>query len=251
MDTYSGKNIWIIGSSSGIGRALAIELSSQGATLALSARREGKLIELNKDLGDKHIVLPVDVSDPKALAEAANSLTQIDSVIFMPAIYAPHSPKPKDLDFVHEMININLGGAFNTVYAVMPHFEKQGFGQIALCASVAGYRGLPYGQPYCATKAALISYAESLKTELEQQHIDVKVINPGFVCTPLTDKNKFPMPMIINAEDAAKTIAKGLRSKCFEIHFPKRFTFVMKVLNLLPNYLYFIASRVMRSKQTQ
>jgi len=249
MGAYNNKYIWIIGASSGIGRALAVELASQGATLALSARREYMLIALNKELGGKHTVLPLDVADPKALAEATNTLPQIDSVIFMPAIYAPHSSKLKDIHLVHKMINVNLGGAFNTVYAVIPYFKKQGYGQIALCGSVAGYRGLPFGQPYCATKSAIANYAESLKIELEQQHIDIKLISPGFVRTPLTDKNQFPMPMMIEANDAAKSIAKGLRSKYFEIHFPKRFTYIMKVLKLLPNSLYFIASRIMRSKQ--
>ena len=143
MDNVKNKNIWIIGASSGIGEALARELHTEGAHLILSARSEDKLNAINEDLGGKHTVIPVDASDAKGLEKAAKSIGKIDSVIFMAAIYAPHSNKPHKLDFVHNMINVNLGGAYNTVYAVLPIMEKQGFGQIVLCGSVAGYRGLP------------------------------------------------------------------------------------------------------------
>lgn len=130
--------------------------------------------------------------------------------------------------------------------AVRDIFKQQGHGQIVLCASVAGYRGLPNAQPYCATKAALINYAESLKIELEPEHIDVKIICPGFVKTDLTDKNDFKMPMMISADEAASAISKGLTQKGFEIHFPKRFTLIMKTLRLIPNWLFFVFSRKMR-----
>lgn len=249
MDTLNGKHIWIIGASSGIGCALAHELSNQGAHLILSARREDMLKKLNQKLGDKHTVLPLDVADLKSLSTTIKKIKILDSVIFLAAIYAPHDKQPKDIDFIHKMMNINLGGVFNTVHTVLPFLQKQGFGQIVLCGSVAGYRGLPYGQPYCATKAAIINYAESLYTELKPENIDVKVINPGFVKTPLTDKNNFPMPMMISAETAAKAIAKGLVSKSFEIHFPKKFTFIMKFLRILPNVLYFKIGEMMRKKQ--
>lgn len=243
------KHVWIIGCSTGIGEALARELHSQGVHLILSARSEDKLNALNKDLSGAHQVIPLDAGDAKSLNEASKKIEKLDSVIFLAVAYAPHSDKPHDIDFVHKMINVNLGGAFNTVYAVRDRFEKQGYGHIALCGSVAGYRGLPNGQPYCATKAAIINYAESLKIELETKNIKVQVINPGFVKTPLTDKNKFSMPMIIETEDAAKALAKGLSSNCFEIHFPKKFTFIMKFLRLFPSWLYFPVARLMRDKQ--
>ena len=215
MTTHAGKHIWIIGASSGIGKALAIELAGQGAHLTLSARSVDKLSVLNTELGGAHTVLPLDAGDTNAFVKAAATLPKIDSVIFMAAMYSPHSDKPKDIDFIHNMLNVNIGGAFNTVNAILPIFKQQGHGQIALCGSVAGYRGLPYGQPYCASKAAIISYAESLKIELEDKNIDVKIINPGFVRTPLTDKNNFEMPMIIEPGEAAKSLAKGLLSKRF------------------------------------
>lgn len=249
MKSFKNKNVWIIGASSGIGEALARYLCAQGAHIILSARSIDKLNAINEDLGGTHTVLPVDAGDADNVAKAAQSLNQLDSVIFMAALYAPHADKTKDIGFINNMITVNLGGAFNTVNAVLPIFEKQGFGQIALCGSVAGYRGLPYGQPYCATKAAIINYAESLKIELEGKNIDVKLISPGFVRTRLTDKNEFEMPMIIEPDDAGKALASGLLSRAFEIHFPKKFTYLMKLIDILPRWIYFPLSRLMKKRQ--
>ncbi len=252
MQDLKGKYIWIIGASSGIGAALAIEAAKQGAVVAVSARRAEKLDALIKSLkGKDHMSVTLDVSDPtsmqKAQVKILENFPRIDSVLFMAAIYSPHDGQQKSLSFIHNMINTNLGGAFNMIDVLVPQLEKQGQGQIILCGSVAGYRGLPTGQPYCATKAAIINLAESLKIELETKNIDVKLICPGFVKTPLTDKNDFPMPMIIEADEAARAIIRGMRSRRFEIHFPKRFTLIMKVLRILPNSIYFWIARKMGS----
>ena len=246
-------HIWIIGASSGIGAALALELSKAGATLALSARREDELNKVVSGLeGQGNISLPADVGNHETMEQAlkiiAENFPQLDSVIFLPAIYSKHTQERKELSFIHKMIHVNLGGAFETVETVLPLFEKQTYGQIVLCGSVAGYRGLPYGQPYCATKAGVISYAESLRIEFEDKNIDVKVINPGFVKTPLTDKNDFSMPMIISSEKAAQSILKGIQSSCFEISFPFFFVLFMKFLGLLPNKVFFIFARLMKRK---
>lgn len=249
MDAYKGKHLWIIGASSGIGAALAKELSAQGAQLILSARRKEQLEALNQQLGGHHRVLPVDAGNPYSLISASQTIQKLDSLIFMAALYAPDSSRDNDIQFINQILSVNLGGAFNAVHAVRELFRKQGYGQIALCASVAGYRGLPYGQPYCATKAALINYAESLKVELEDSQIDVKVINPGFVKTPLTDKNDFKMPMLIEPHEAARAIADQLQGKHFEIHFPKRFTYLMKLIDVLPRWLYFPLARLLKKAQ--
>ena len=241
MNNYTDKNIWIIGASSGIGRALAVELSRRGATLALSARSEGKLQSLNEELGGGHIVLPFDVSNTYSYEQAAQELerkfTRIDSTLFLAALYSPNSLEAMDIDEAKAMVDVNLNGALNTIHCVLPILKKQKGGQLALCGSVAGYRGLPNGQPYSATKAAVINLAESLKAE--HSEFDIKVINPGFVRTPLTDKNDFKMPMMIEPEQAAEIIAKELLTSRFEIHFPKGFTFFLKFIALLPSRLYF------------
>lgn len=248
--SFKNKTIWIIGASSGIGYALAKELYARGATLILSSRRKEKLEALNQDLGGHHIVCPLDVGDYPTLQAAMETIKQsvdrVDSVLFLPAIYTPHDGSKKKIETVHDMLRVNLIGAFNVVDVIQSLYEEQGSGQIILCGSVAGYRGLPAGQPYCAAKAAIISYAESLKIELEDQNIDVKVINPGFVRTPLTDKNDFEMPMIIEPEQAAKAIAKDMQTGTFEIHFPKKFTYIMKLIHLLPAPIYFWLMRRIR-----
>lgn len=248
MKPWLGKTIWIIGASSGIGEALARELAAQGASLVLSARRQDKLEEINQSLDGEHQVLPLDAGDPVGVQLAADTIPKLDSVLFMAALYDPAGHSNSDIHFIHQILTVNIGGAFNVVHAVQDRFKLQGYGQIALCASVAGFRGLPYGQPYCATKAALINYAESLKVEFEDANIDIKVINPGFVETPLTDKNDFTMPMIIKAPAAAKVIADELRGMHFEIHFPKKFTYLMKVIDVLPRWAYFPLARLMKSK---
>lgn len=241
MKSFAGKNVWIIGASSGIGRALAIELSRQGATLALSARSEDKLKALNEKLGGKHHVVAFDASEVDRFVEKAqdvkNTLKHIDSVVFLPALYDPMPMSELDIQKVHTMVNVNLNGTFNAVYAVLPILKEQGSGQFALCGSVAGYRGLPKGQPYSATKAGVMNLVESLRAE--EKDLDIKLISPGFVRTSLTDKNNFKMPMMIEPEEAAQAIAKGLLKKAFEIHFPKRFTLLMKIIRLLPAWVYF------------
>ncbi len=237
METFSQKRVWIIGASSGIGKAVAIALANQGAELILSARREQSLLELNQMLGGQHQVEVLDVTDSKDVCFTAKSLEQIDSVLFFAASYHPASLADIDIEHAKQAVNINLNGALNVIAAVLPLMRQQGFGQIALCASVAGYVGLPNGQPYSATKAAIINLAESLR--VEQPDLDIKVINPGFVSTPMTAKNRFKMPMIISSEQAADAIMKGLQTNRFEIHFPKRFTYFLKLLKSVPYWLYF------------
>lgn len=243
--SFKNKNIWIIGCSSGIGHALAKELAEQGATLALSARRTEELVLLNSQLGDKHIVLPFDVADFDGMQAATEKLkskwSRIDSIIFMAATYTPGNVFELKHENVRRVVEVNLLSAFSLAELVLPWLIEQKHGQLALCASVAGYRGLPSGQPYGTTKAALINLAESIHAEMQIKcpQVDIKVINPGFVRTPLTDKNDFKMPMIIEPEQAAKAIAKGLLSSSFEIRFPRLFTDVMKLLEILPYRIYF------------
>jgi short-subunit dehydrogenase len=235
--TYKNEIIWVIGASSGIGYALAVELAARGATLALSARRKEELEKLKERIGEHHMIYPLDVTDTELTMRTAKAIHaangRIDRVIFMSAAYSPMQLDSLDMLFTRHMVDVNIMGAFNVVYAVLPLLKDQKSGQIALCGSVAGYTGLSGGQPYSATKAAVMNIAESLAAECPS-HVDVKLISPGFVRTPLTDKNNFSMPMIITPEAAAKAIVNELHSKRFEIHFPKKFTLMLKLLRLLP-----------------
>ena len=201
-------------------------------------------------VGDDHIIVPMDVGDYDSVAQAFDTIQKtfpkLDSAIFMAVTSSKHDGKKKDIGLIHDILRVNIGGAYNMLDVLVPHYECQQSGQIAICGSVAGYRGLPTGQPYCSTKAALINLCESLRMDLGKSNIDVKVINPGFVKTPLTDKNDFPMPMMIEAGTAAKIIANDLQTKKFEIHFPKKFTYLMKFVHMLPHRIYFWLMRVIR-----
>lgn len=245
--SYEGEIVWIIGASSGIGHALAVELAARGAVLALSARRREALEALRDKLGERHAVHPLDVADHAQLMEAAQAIRaahgRIDRVVFLSALYTPTRLEALDAASMRQMVEVNVMGAFHAVQAALPILLEQSGGQIALCGSVAAYTGLPGGQPYSATKAAVMNLAESLRAECPER-IDVKLISPGFVRTPLTEKNDFTMPAILTPEQAARAIADGLQTHRFEIHFPKRFTLLVKLLRLLP---YMVTLKITRN----
>ena len=243
---FENECIWLIGASSGIGHELAIQLAEQGAKLCLSARRTQALTTLQQQLPGTHSIHPLDVADLEQVktvcAEVCQTHERIDRVLFFPALYQPSPIKSMDLAVLSQIIDVNLKGALYVTQQLWPVFERQQRGQIALCGSVAGYLGLPNGQPYSATKAALINFAESLHAEAPD-YLDVKLINPGFVDTPLTQKNAFSMPMLFTPQQAAQAILTGLNQNRFEIHFPKTFTLLLKALTLLPYRLQLALTR--------
>jgi len=250
MNDFKDKNIWIIGASSGIGKALAQKLDKDGAKLALSARNEDDLNELNTSLDGEHSVFPLDVADYDVVKKTAQDIHEhfgsIDSAITLAAIYDPTLIRDMDIEKANKAMQVNIGGVINFTTALLPIMRKQGRGQIAITGSVAGYRGLPKGQPYSASKAAVMSFVESLRAE--EQELDIRLISPGFVKTRLTEKNDFDMPMAIEADEAANHIAKGLLSNQYEIHFPKTFTYIIKALQIMPNFLYLMLANQMMKK---
>jgi len=250
--SYAGEHIWIIGASSGIGKSLALELGKQGASLTLSARREPQLKKVATEIQQLNPnsavhIEPLDIVSEEKVFKAAHNITKkagtIDRIIFMAAIYTePGLVKDIDIETAKNIFDVNFIGALTVSKCALSLFENQESGQLALCSSVAGYIGLPRGQIYSASKAALINLTESLASEAPD-HVDIKLINPGFVETPMTNQNDFDMPMIITAQQAALAIARGLKSSGFEIHFPKKFTLFMKLLKSLP---YALALRMTR-----
>lgn len=162
---------------------------------------------------------------------------QIDSIIFLPGIYEPQTFDQIKAKSVRAHYDINVFGLFNVIEAVLPQLVKQHSGQLCICSSVAGFMGLPNGQPYSSTKAAVTNIAESLKAE--NPFLDIKVIHPGFMKTRLTAKNKFKMPFVIEADKAAEHIIKGMQKSAFEIAFPFIFLLLLKITRLLPYSLYF------------
>ena len=228
------ERIWIIGASEGIGAALAREWAARGARLVLSARSAARLKELATSLGPDHVAVPLDVSDRASLEAAAEKIAQIgplDRVVHLAAIYDPGNIADLDPDSAAQIVSVNLTGSFH-IAQIAPPLLRDG-GQLALCGSVAGYIGLPQGQIYSATKAGVINLAESLRAELAGR-VDVRLICPGFVDTRLTQRNDFAMPGLIAPDAAARAIIDGLDRRSFEIHFPRRLTFSLKLLSALP-----------------
>lgn len=244
MNGFQGKRVWLTGASSGIGAATAQALARAGARVAVSARSAASLQTLTAGLpGEGHLALPLDIADPVGAPTTVQRLIDewggVDLAILAAGTYQPMREFDIDLAAAHAMIDTNLVGTLNCVAAIVPPMLRAGSGRIAIVASVAGYRGLPKATIYGPTKAALINLAESLRLDLAPRGIVVQVVNPGFVRTPLTDRNDFKMPALIEPEQAAQAILRGLVSSRFEIHFPKRFTRVLKLLRLLPYPLYF------------
>ena len=237
------KVIWITGSSSGIGKAVAIKFAENGWIVAASARRENLLNEL-KEINENIHPFPLDVTDINKCKLVASSIINqfrnIDICLFGTGMHDPKSEKKFNLEKVREILEVNFFGTMNSINSIYDYFSEKKNGQISIISSVAGYRGLPAAGAYCASKAALTSFAESLNFDMQQKNIRVSLISPGFIKTPMTDQNKFSMPMIKSPEFAANEIYKGLTIKNgFEIHFPKTFTYFIKFLQILPSSIYF------------
>ncbi|HEY1059570.1 MAG TPA: SDR family NAD(P)-dependent oxidoreductase [Limnobacter sp.] len=250
---WKGKRVWLVGASTGIGEALARQLDALGCQQVLSARSADKLAALATDL---HLAtaLPVDIADEQAVqaaaAKALESLQGIDLVVLMAGTYAEMAIENFDLTEVKRQVNVNLNGTLHVLAQVLPVVMQQKAGHIAVVSSVAGYRGLPNSLAYGPTKAALINLAEALYIELKPHGVGVSLINPGFVDTPLTRKNTFPMPFIIGADKAASEIINGLEAGEFETHFPKTFTRSLRAMRLMPYTLYFSAVKRFAKTQT-
>ena len=236
------KNIWITGASTGIGKSLAIKFAQNGWQVAASARREDLLNKINNEHSNIH-AFPLDVTDSEKCKSVVNDIIKklgdIEICVFCTGIHDPKSEKSLNLEKIRKIMEVNFFGTVNSINSVYEYYKKRKSGHISIVSSVAGYRGLPAGGAYCASKAALTNYAESLYFDLKRFNVRVSVIHPGFIKTPMTDQNDFPMPMIKSPEFAADKIFKGLtQSNAFEIHFPKSFTFIMKILRIMPNWLY-------------
>ena len=237
------KIIWITGASSGIGKALAIKFAEKGWTVAASARRENLLDELNK-INSNIYSFPLDVTEIENCKLVANKIIEkfngLDICVFGTGMHDPKSEKKFNLSKIREIMEVNYFGTMNSINSIYDYFSEKKNGQISIISSVAGYRGLPAAGAYCASKAALTSYAESLNFDMQLKNVKVSLISPGFIKTPMTDQNDFPMPMIKSPEFAANEIFKGLtEKKSFEIHFPKAFTYFLKFLQILPSSIYF------------
>jgi short-subunit dehydrogenase len=252
MNIALAQSVWITGASQGLGEALVLAYAKKGYRVYASARNEQALLQLAQRceaLPGECVAMPLDICELDSVKKLAEQLAQdagLHTVILNAGTHIPQEAESFRAADVATLANLNLVGTANCIEAILPQLIRQQ-GQLAIVASLAGYRGLPRASGYGATKAGLINLAESLRIDLKDKGVDVRVVNPGFVKTPLTDKNDFAMPDLISAEQAAQAIVDGLQGKQFEIRFPKRFATVMAMLRELPYRLYFPAvSRITR-----
>lgn len=242
---WNGRRVWLIGASSGIGRATASLLHGRGACVIVSARQASAL----DDFVAAHpgsVALALDITDRAAVQAAADALLAagpLDLVCYLAGHYRPMRAMDIDLDDALRHQQVNLTGVWHLLAALLPALLAQGHGHVSLVSSVAGFRGLPRSLAYGPTKAALINLAESLYLDLRPRGLGVSVITPGFVATPLTAGNEFPMPALLTPEQAAAEIVRGWERGEFMIHFPKRFSRFLLLLRLLPHRAYFALVR--------
>ena len=251
------ESIWITGASSGLGAALARRLARDGRQVAISARGAEaleKVAAAAEGPGRLH-PMPMDTTDESATLDAVDAIERsigpIGQAVLNAGTHQPVDPRAVDPADFRKLVEVNLMGTVNCLAAVLPPMLARQKGRIAIVASVAGYRGLPTAEAYGMTKAGLINLAEALRVELASSGILVQVVNPGFVRTPLTDRNSFPMPFLMEPEDAAEAFFEGLRSDRFEIAFPRRFIWMMKLLRCLPAPLAFAVTRRMIPEDRQ
>ena len=235
------KKIWITGASSGIGKAVAERFANEGWKVAVSARRKELLDELAKN--PNIASFPLDVTNRNQINEVFKNILDnfgnLDICLFSSGTYEPKDEQNIDPDKIKNVINVNFLGVIDCVKSVEGYFKDRKSGHISIVSSIAGYRGLPNSSGYGPSKAALTNFSESIYFDFKKFGVRVSVVSPGFIKTPLTDKNEFPMPFLKTPEYAAEKIFSGLvKSSAFEIHFPKGLTLTLKFLRILPYKLY-------------
>jgi short-subunit dehydrogenase len=232
------ETIWVVGASSGIGAELALQLAQDGLKTIISARRLSKLEELKAKEPVHLKPLAMDICDPQSVLEATQTLKDSnnlpETIVINAGIYTPQSAKKYLYQNAFETMNTNYLGVCRLLEQILPAMIEKGRGRIVIVASVAGYQGLPKSLAYGPSKAALINLAEGLSIELKGTGVLVQIVNPGFVKTPLTSQNKFPMPFLMEVSEAAHQIRKGMQTSQFEIAFPRPFVFILKTIRLLP-----------------
>jgi len=243
---WQGRRVWLVGASTGIGRATAVRLHAAGARVAVSARSALPLEAFARQYAGS-LALPLDVTDRVALHAAAERIERewggLDMAVYSAGYYKAMRATAFDLDDALRHAQVNYVGALVMLDAVLPMLLRQKSGHISLVSSVSGFRGLPKALAYGPTKAALINLAESLYFDLTDQGIGVSVVCPGYVDTPLTEQNDYRMPALITAEQAATHMMSGWERGQFQMHFPKRFTGWVKALSHLGDAMYFRAVR--------
>lgn len=241
-----GRVVWITGASSGIGKAVAEKLAARGLKVAVSARSEAPLNALAATY-PTITAYPLDVTDADGVKGVIDTIERdigpIDLAIFCAAVWKVLDVEELDVEAVQTGMSVNFNGTVATLIPLLHRMMARESGHVGVVASVAGYRGLPRAAAYGPTKAALINLVETLSPDLARHNVDISIINPGFVDTPMTQDNDFPMPFIVQVEDAADRIIAGLEKRAFEVAFPWQLVTILKVLSVIPNRLFLYLMR--------
>ncbi len=239
MKTWTGKRYWIVGASEGLGEALARKMSSAGAHLILSARSEARLSELAASLPGQATVVPMDIADDASVAAAAAQAGEVDGIVLLAGVYWPMPATEWNADHAVAMADVNFTGFLRVLGHVVPAMVARDAGHIVITGSLSGFRGLPGAIGYGASKAAVMSLAESMHADLRRTGVDVQLANPGFIRTRLTEKNDFTMPFIMEPDAAAQAMFDHMNSGLFKRNFPTVFSWVFRLSQFMPDWMYY------------
>ena len=239
MRNFSGKRYWLIGASEGLGEVLARRMSGAGVELILSARDETKLNTIVETLPNKAMALPCDVGSQANVDAAVSQLGDVDGVVYLAGVYWPMPATEWKSAQATKMVDINLTGAMRALGPVVEKFVERDQGHIVITGSLVGFRGLPKSIGYTAAKAGLMTLAESMYYDLRKTGVSVQMVNPGYIKTRLTDKNKFKMPMIMEPEAAADIMFQHMKTDRFSKNFPWPLSTMFRIGPLLPSWIYY------------
>ena len=239
MRQFSGKRYWLVGASEGLGAALAEALSRAGAEVILSARNEVGLQAVASGLPGPSQCQPVDVTDADSVRRAADAIGPVDGVVYLAAVYWPMPAVRWQAEQATAMADVNFTGALRVLGAVVPDMVARDSGHIVITGSLGGFRGLPGAIGYAASKAGVMSLAESMYYDLRKTGVDIQLVNAGYIRTRLSDKNTIPMPFIMEPEVAANRMLSHMSSSRFSTSFPTVFSWLFRISRFLPQWLYF------------
>jgi len=239
MRQFSGKRYWLVGASEGLGAALAGALSRAGAEVILSARNEVGLQAVASGLPGPSKCQPVDVTDADSVRRAADAIGPVDGVVYLAAVYWPMPAVRWQAEQATAMADVNFTGALRVLGAVVPDMVARDSGHIVITGSLGGFRGLPGAIGYAASKAGVMSLAESMYYDLRKTGVDIQLVNAGYIRTRLSDKNTIPMPFIMEPEVAADRMLSHMSSSRFSTSFPTVFSWLFRISRFLPQWLYF------------
>ena len=239
MKTWAGKRYWLVGASEGLGAALAEKMSRAGAHLILSARSRDRLEDLAAALPGAATVLPMDIADDASVKAAAAEAGEVDGIVLLAGVYWPMKATAWDADQAVAMADVNFTGFMRVLGQVVPGMVARDAGHIVITGSLSGFRGLPGAIGYGASKAAVMSLAESMHADLRRTGVEVQLVNPGFIRTRLTDKNDFTMPFIMEPDAAAQAMFDHMNSGLFKRNFPTAFSWVFRLSQFMPDWMYY------------